>query len=163
MAEILLIKISAGILLALMIFTISFWSGYEKGARDIEASRKEKQKIVAQRKEDPLQKFSPEARALYEKIMSSVCKTENLYITANDILQGWCGDGCKGDICPINQLALKEEMSCQECREWIEQNPSRAVDILNLPFEKGRTSKDIGSFTATLSPQLEFGSNFQGK
>lgn len=77
MAEILLIKISAGILLSLMIFAISFWSGYEKGARDTEASRKEKQKIAAQRKEDPLQKLSPEARALYEDIMRGACKTKN--------------------------------------------------------------------------------------
>lgn len=65
MSDIIFIKLASAILLAVFVYTLAFWVGYEKGVKDTEDPRKEKQNpILPTEKEDTLQKTFSEARAL---------------------------------------------------------------------------------------------------
>lgn len=59
-------------------------------------------------------------------------KTGNVFKNIEQILDKWCGEGCKGKKCPINNLAEKVEMSSRECYTWASEHPEIAAKILGF-------------------------------
>ena len=60
----------------------------------------------------------------------------------SSMMEVWCGESCRGEKCPINDLAEKIEMSRIECENWIASHPHEAASLMSY-----EVVKDDGHFT----------------
>lgn len=110
MSDIIFIKLASAILLVVFVYTFAFWFGYEKGVRDTEDYRKEKQSpTYPAGKEDTLQKLFSEAHTLdienvieYKGYHAAV-----FYDSIDNILIGkvcWISDDLTFEACGVSQI-----------------------------------------------------------
>ena len=59
--------------------------------------------------------------------------------TISSMMEVWCGESCRGEKCPINDLAEKTEMSGRECENWITSHPHEAARLMGYEVVEEHT------------------------